>query len=157
MKTSPTRATLGFTLVELMVTVAVLAILMALATPSFREILAAQRVRATAYSIVSDLVLARSEAIKRGADVTLTPSAAQWANGWSVKVASSAEVLSAQSSVGSGVVFVSSPAAITFDRNGRINLESVVRFELSDGSTRRRCISLDPSGRPKSSNSECPA
>lgn len=159
MKTLAKKITLaGFTLIELVVTVAILAILASLAAPSFREILTAQRVRSTAYGIVSDLTLARSEALKRGADVTLTPAiSTNWASGWNVKVVSTTEVLSAQGGVGTGVVFTTSPASVTFDRNGRINSATIVRFQLSDASARKRCISLDPSGRPKSVSTECPA
>lgn len=144
----------GFTLIELMVTVAIMALIMALAAPSFRDILVALRVRTTAFNIISDLVLARSEAIKRGEDITLTPIA-NWTGGWSVTVASTAEVLSSQNSVGSGVTFTTAPSSITFDRNGRSISTSVVRVGLTDGRTRNRCISLDPSGRPKSSNTGC--
>lgn len=156
MKNSTQNRTRGFTLIELMVTVAVLAVMASLAAPSFRELLAAQRVRATGYNIVGDLVLARSEAVKRGENVTVTPVSTEWINGWSVNVASTAEVLSGQGSVGSGVQFTTSPASITFDRNGRTSVSTVVRFGLSDGGARKRCISLDPSGRPKSANTECP-
>ena len=146
----------GFTLIELMVTVTVLAVMATLAAPSFRELLAAQRVRATAYSLVGDLVLARSEAVKRGENVTITPVSTAWSNGWSVNVASSAEVLGGQGSVGSGVQFITSPASITFDKNGRTSVSTVVRLGLSDGGTHNRCISLDPSGRPKNANTGCP-
>jgi type IV fimbrial biogenesis protein FimT len=156
MECSAKNTTRGFTLIELMVTVAVLAVMASLAAPSFRELLAAQRVRTTAYNIVGDLVLARNEAVKRGENVTVTPVSATWNNGWSVNVASSAEVLSGQGSVGSGVQFTTSPASITFDRNGQTSVSTVVRFGLSDGGTHKRCISLDPSGRPKSANMECP-
>ncbi|HAL39753.1 MAG TPA: pilus assembly protein FimT [Polaromonas sp.] len=156
MECSAKNTTRGFTLIELMVTVAVLAVMASLAAPSFRELLAAQRVRTTAYNIVGDLVLARNEAVKRGESVTLTPVSAAWNNGWSVNVASSTEVLSGQGSVGSGVQFTTSPASITFDRNGQTSVSTVVRFGLSDGGTHKRCISLDPSGRPKSANMECP-
>lgn len=156
MKTSGQHRNAGFTLIELMVAVAILAIMASLAAPSFREILAAQRVRSTAYSIVSDLTLARSEAVKRGAEVSITPQSNQWINGWRTSVVSTAEVLVTQSAVGNGVSFATAPASVTFDRNGRINSSTVVRFQLSDGSTRMRCISLDPSGRPKSVATECP-
>lgn len=156
MKCAVKNSVRGFTLIELMVTVTVLAVMASLAAPSFRELLAAQRVRITAYNIVGDLVLARSEAVKRGENVTVTPISAAWNNGWSVNVASSAEVLSGQGRVGSGVQFTTSPASITFDRNGRTSLSTVVRLGLSDGGTRKRCISLDPLGRPKSANMECP-
>ncbi|MES2361066.1 MAG: GspH/FimT family pseudopilin [Pseudomonadota bacterium] len=147
----------GFTLLELMVTVAVLAVISALAAPSFKQLLAAQRVRVSAYNIVSDLVLARSEAVKRGENVTVTPTASQWANGWSVSVASTAEILGGQGSVGNGVQFTASPASVTFDRNGRTTVVAVVRFALTDGGTHPRCISLDPSGRPKNASTVCPS
>ena len=147
----------GFTLIELMVAVAVMAVISALAAPSFKQLLAAQRVRVSAYNIVSDLVLARSEAVKRGENVTVTPTSSQWANGWSVNVESTAEVLGGQGSVGHGVQFTASPASVTFDRNGRTTVVAVVRFALTDGGTHPRCISLDPSGRPKNASTECPS
>lgn len=150
------RKICGFTLIELMVTVAVLAVLASLAAPSFSQLLAAQRVRTTGYDIVSDLVLARSEAIKRGENVTVTPVASNWALGWSVNVALSSEVLGGQGRVGNGVQFTVTPTAITFDRNGRNSVSSIVRFGLYDGAANRRCISLDPSGRPKNTTSACP-
>lgn len=147
----------GFTLIELMVVVAVMAIMASLAAPSFQQLLAAQRVRLTGYNIVGDMVLARSEAVKRGENVTLTPVASNWSQGWSVNVASNALELRSQGRVGNGVQFITSPASITFDRNGRTGVSTVVRFGLYDGASSRRCISLDPSGRPKSANTECPA
>lgn len=59
----------GFTLVELMVTIFVAAILMAIAVPSFRNITTSSRLTTTANSLVSALHAARMEAIKRNADV----------------------------------------------------------------------------------------
>lgn len=56
----------GFTLLELMVTIAVLAIVVSLAAPSFRETIAANRARAASDALVSALSLARLEAVKRG-------------------------------------------------------------------------------------------
>lgn len=146
----------GFTLIELMVVVSIMAIMASLAVPSFQQLMAAQRVRVTGYNIVSDLVLARSEAVKRGENVTLTPVSGDWTQGWSVNVAASALMLRGQGRIGSGVQFTTSPSSITFDRNGRTNLLTVVRFGLYDGTSNRRCISLDPSGRPKSAKTECP-
>ena len=156
MKNTMQRKIRGFTLIELMVTVAVLAVLASLAAPSFRQMLAAQRVRTTGYDMVGDLVLARSEAIKRGENVTITPVVSNWALGWSVNVASTSEVLGGQGRVGNGVQFTMAPTSITFDRNGRTSVSSVVRIGLYDGAANKRCISLDPSGRPKNNKAECP-
>lgn len=156
MKDAIKRKFRGFTLVELMVTCAVLAVSAALAAPSFRQLLAAQNVRTTGYDIVGDLVLARSEALKRGGNVSITPIASNWASGWSINVNSTNEVLGRQSRVGAGVQFTRVPAYITFDKNGRVSASSVIRFGLYDGTANRRCISLDPSGRPKNTKAECP-
>lgn len=150
---------LGFTLIELMVTIAVLAILVAMAAPSFRSILEAQRMRAAAFDLMADLTLARSEALKRGqilAPVTLTPVSGNWAAGWNITAG--AEIIGTKNAVGSGVT-INGPASVTFDRNGRVSSAlAVTRFAMvNSNATRRRCISLDPSGRPKSYATECPA
>ena len=157
MKHLPLHASRGFTLLELMVVVALLAIISTLAAPSFKDLLASQRVRVTAYNIVADLILARSEALKRGENVSLTPASSQWTNGWSVKVVSTTEVLGSQGSVGSGVQFTASPTSVTFDRNGRTTVTAVVRFALTDGGSNPRCISLDPAGRPRTASTACPS
>jgi type IV fimbrial biogenesis protein FimT len=76
----------------LMVTVTVLAILVGLATPSFRDFTRNNRVTALNNDLVTALNLARSEATRRSISVTLCPSkdgatcgaAADWATGWIV-------------------------------------------------------------------------
>jgi type IV fimbrial biogenesis protein FimT len=61
----------GVTLIELMVTVAVLVILLAVGVPSFSTLMANSRVTTAVNSFIADLQLARSEAIKRGEQVRL--------------------------------------------------------------------------------------
>lgn len=158
MKISKRTLNSGFTMIELMVTVGILAILATIAAPSFTDILVSMRMRATAYDLVGDLVLARSEALKRGTNVTITPAATGWTGGWSVTSAVvGADPVSKHNAVGAGVAFASSPNTVVFDKNGRIaNAVNVTRFSLAQGSTGKRCISLDPSGRAKSSNMACP-
>ena len=65
----------GFTLVELMVGVALAAILLAVAAPSFREVTARMRVEGVAHNLATDLQLARTEAIQRRATVNLVTAA----------------------------------------------------------------------------------
>ena len=59
----------GFTLIEALITVAILAILIAVAAPSLNEWLLIQRVRATAAELVTDIHFARAESIRRNAAV----------------------------------------------------------------------------------------
>lgn len=56
----------GFTLIEMMVAVVIMAILMALAAPSFVQMIANNQITSVTNELLSDLALARSEAIKRG-------------------------------------------------------------------------------------------
>ena len=59
----------GFTLVEMMTVVAIIAILVTVAAPSFAEMVATQRVRAATSALTESLWLARAEATKRNTDV----------------------------------------------------------------------------------------
>lgn len=64
----------GFTIIELMVTVAVAAILLALAIPSFTGFMARARLEGVANELVADLVYARSLATTQKSDIsTSTP------------------------------------------------------------------------------------
>lgn len=86
----------GFTTVELIVTIAILAVLSAIAMPSFRTLFERWRVAQTAESLKSSLMFARSEAIKRGGriviqkianktdDCTTASSNTDWDCGWIV-------------------------------------------------------------------------
>jgi type IV fimbrial biogenesis protein FimT len=61
----------GFTIVELMITVAAASILMAIAVPSFTQMIVSGRLTAQSNDMIAAISLARSEAIKRNASVTL--------------------------------------------------------------------------------------
>ena len=61
----------GFTLVELMVTVTVASVLMAIAVPSFNDMMVSSRVSTQANEIVAAINFARSEAIKRNTSMAL--------------------------------------------------------------------------------------
>jgi type IV fimbrial biogenesis protein FimT len=62
----------GFTLIEMMVVVALAAVLVAVAAPSFSDFLSKRRVEGVAAELVTDLQYARSEAVARNANVSVT-------------------------------------------------------------------------------------
>jgi type IV fimbrial biogenesis protein FimT len=64
----------GFTLVELMVTLVVAAVLAMIAVPNFRDTLRRSHVSAASNALLADLAYARSEAVSRGNYVSLCPS-----------------------------------------------------------------------------------
>jgi prepilin-type N-terminal cleavage/methylation domain-containing protein len=69
--TKPGRSQSGFTLIELMVTLSITLILIFLAVPSFSQMLIRSEVASASVAIRVGLSIARSEAVKRGAQVQI--------------------------------------------------------------------------------------
>lgn len=77
---------IGFTLIELMVTVAIAGVVLGIGIPSFNEAIRNSRLTTSANELITALNLAKSEAIKRGEHVVVRKTGAQWENGWQVFV-----------------------------------------------------------------------
>lgn len=84
----------GFTLVELVVTLSVAAILLAVAAPNFRQLIQDNRLVAGVNELSGSINVARSEAVKRGTRVVVCKSAngsdcvttGNWEQGWIIFV-----------------------------------------------------------------------
>ena len=123
----------GFTLVELMIVIVVLAIILTLGVPSFRSIIQNNRATTTANDLVAALQTARSEALKLRADVTVCPSAGgaacddgsdDWSVGWIVcsgACAAAGDVIRAWGPVpGTGSATADSGGGIIFRPTGLV-------------------------------------
>lgn len=128
----------GFTLVELIVTMSVAAIVLAIAVPNFQSLIRSHRLTATANDFVAFFNLTRSEAIRRGSSVSLCKTAngtacattGGWEAGWLVftdpnangVVDSGEEVIKIHENLGSQSTFSSSSGTagslITFSGSG---------------------------------------
>lgn len=136
------KARAGFTLVELMVTVAIAAILLSLGVPSFQEYIRNSRLVSRTNDFIGALHLARSEAIKRGGRVTLCKSAdgatcassGGYEQGWIVFVdANNDATVSSSTAVIRAYEAIPPGAGITL--TGNSNVESYVSY-TADGKTK---------------------
>jgi type IV fimbrial biogenesis protein FimT len=150
--TSPRQR--GFTLIELMVVVTLLAVMLGIGIPSFREFLQNQRVKTAGSDFSTALLVARSEAIKRNTAVTIAPAGSGWTDGWTVSGAGA--TLASQQALG-GVTVTTNPdpvASVVYQGNGRI--ASTLTFQFSSSSTTSvRCISINVSGVPNTASRSC--
>lgn len=153
----------GFTLTELMVTLAVAAILAALTVPSMTIMLQGNKVVGIANDLVGVVSLARSEAVRRNATVSVdsTAGAANWAGGWIIYVdqdssgaynAPADTLIQEIDGTGSGVEVVpTNPlATLSFRPNGlsAIGAQVVVNICADDlPITQQRILTISLSGR----------
>lgn len=134
----------GFTLIELIVTILVASLLLAIAVPSLQGFIANSQVDSTSTEFIASLNYARAEAVHRGLSVTICPSnanqtgcsaTATWKqNGWLVFVDPTASgVLPSQASLIQ--VVPAQPTAISFSSTQNAIIYSSEGFLLSAAGT----------------------
>jgi type IV fimbrial biogenesis protein FimT len=157
----------GFTLIELMVVVAVLAIVATVAVPSFQNVIENNRLATQTNRFVSTISFARSEAVRLGDDVSLTANAGGFGNGWCVHLGTECndtdpnEVLRQFQS--GDVAYSATGAQLTFNARGELDPDDAgfqinidpLECESSEAGKRRE-ITISLAGRPSSEPGDCP-
>lgn len=93
----------GFTLLELMITLAIAGIIAMIGIPSFQSLINNSRLTAHANDLLSALNYARSEAVSRNTDIVITKiggAASEWEGGWTIH--DGTELLKQHEAIGNG-------------------------------------------------------
>lgn len=175
---SPMKTQSGFTLIELMVTLAVIVVILAFGLPAMMSMMSSNQAAGYANDLVGSIRLARSEAVKRGEEVTICASNASqtacsgnaWSNGWIVfsdedgdSVYDAGETIhrvwSIQTDERNNLEFqAASPNAIRFDASGAnaTGAEQLLAFKKSDcRANQARQITVSILGRPSLDHIAC--
>lgn len=139
----------GFTLIELMVTLAVAGILMSIAVPNYRTFILNSRISAQANDFMAAIGMARSEAIKRGTRVTLCKRATNttcttsgnWEQGWLIFTDGSTVGTKDGTDV---IIQVRGPLTGTNTLIGNTNVVDYIAYSAGGFGTRAGTVSLCP-------------
>lgn len=148
----------GFTIIELMVAITVLAVLLGIGVPSFQATIQGNRISTTTNDLVAALQYARSEAIRRGVNVTLCSSGDQatcsgsWANGWIVRAPVATDPpLRVWPPVRAGLSLAAG-GTTEFTPLGGVTTPRCYQLDLG---TFRRSVTVGPSGRVSTTANAC--
>lgn len=165
----------GFTIIEMLTAMAVLAISLALAAPALSGFVRNNRVRAAQSELVSSLMLARTEAARRGVPVHVEAKASAanggLARGWRIWVDADSDgayddgevVLRDVADLGSSVTITSTrgsdaASGAVFSPRGFLVPLSRVNMNVRDAAgDRAYCVRLEPAGMADIQETACPS
>ena len=105
----------GFTLVEIMITLGVAAILLSFGVPRFQGMMMNNRITTNTNLMIGSLNLARSEAIKRGARINvISNNATDWKDGWIIQNDVNKEVIRTVAALNASMNLVGTPVAASY-------------------------------------------
>ncbi len=130
----------GFTVIEMLITLSILAILLALSVPNFRNLISNSNMVSNTNAMIGAFNYARMEAIKRGSTVNVdqiggdwTEGIVVWANTDAINAMSSDEVLRIWSAFDDASTVSSAQSTFSFNAVGGVNSSRV--FEVCDNRT----------------------
>lgn len=159
----------GFTLIEMLITIAIAGVLLAIAVPGFRSFIVNNSISAQTNDFVSGLAVARSEAIKRGIRVGVKAAGADFSSGWTIwadmngnTTLDSGEALRVHEALKSGYTLVGTgftkTTEIQYRPTGIIDSTTNGVFTLCYSGYKGRLISVSATGRVSTTTtaSACP-
>jgi type IV fimbrial biogenesis protein FimT len=150
----------GFTLIEMMITLAIAAILVTIGVPSFFDMIQRNTVSSASNELVSALLYARSEAVRQEVNVVFTPGE----NSWVVQVddgddATDDATLLEYVIENPKLSLITNGATITYNSRGRGTLSEGNSYGITFDDTLEARICLTLAGRPyikKADDGACP-
>lgn len=132
----------GFTLIELMVTIAVAAILLAVATPSFQRVAQNNAVRSTSNDLVATFNLARQHSMSLRQKIEVKPNSGGWAQGWTVDLKDGSPEAAYRPRTGVLVERTKGVGAVVFHEQGVERSEFIVKHENTAVASRKICLNI---------------
>jgi len=140
----------GVTLIELMTVIVIVAIFSSLAAPSFRQLIAQQRVKSATSALSESVWLARSEALKRNDNVsfTFTTAPAGWEINYTDSAGNTTKLLTEDGFPAvTSTLKNGSTGVFAFNPYGRLGGAQTIQFASASVSTVVKCVSVSTSGK----------
>ena len=146
----------GFTLVELLITLSIAAILISMAVPSFTSTITNNRITTQVNELISSLSYARSEAVSRGMSISLNSASTTWHTGWEIQDNASTVFRNHAAFEGTNSL-IGSVDEITYLSSGFLAGADEIEFTLCDNNQDSigRTILISVTGRASVSETPC--
>jgi len=167
----PKRRHAGYTMMELLMSLTIAAILAAIAIPGFKYVTSSNRIATEVNGLLGDMLFARSEAVKEGQTVTLCASidglncsgaGTDWQGGWMVFLDTNGDgvrqnseaIIRVQPAFSGTDTFVATTptfSKVTFNRlgyapTGSANTINIALHDSTSNTNWTRCVAINPIG-----------